>query len=49
VEPGLIDRKAEYLLVRQAGIHTNPVMCGFVNEAWHWQYSGALTIPEAKG
>ncbi|GGI27583.1 hypothetical protein [Pedobacter mendelii] len=28
----VIEQKADYL-------HDNPVVAGFVNEAWHWKYS----------
>ncbi|HXI00684.1 MAG TPA: hypothetical protein VNI52_10485 [Sphingobacteriaceae bacterium] len=40
--PEVIEQKAEH-------IHNNPVVSGFVSEAWHWRYSSAIDYSEAKG
>jgi len=40
--PEVIEQKAEYL-------HLNPVVSGFVNEAWHWKYSSAIDYSGGKG
>ena len=39
--PEVIEQKAEY-------IHTNPILAGFVSEAWHWQYSSAVDYSGGK-
>ncbi|RNL55371.1 REP-associated tyrosine transposase [Pedobacter jejuensis] len=38
----VIEQKADYL-------HDNPVVAGFVNEAWHWKYSSAVDYSGGKG
>jgi len=38
----VIEQKADYL-------HDNPVVAGFVNEAWHWKYSSATDYSGGKG
>lgn len=38
----VIEQKADYL-------HDNPVVAGFVNEAWHWNYSSAIDYSGGKG
>lgn len=38
----VIEQKADYL-------HDNPVVSGFVNEAWHWKYSSAIDYSGGKG
>lgn len=40
--PEVIEQKAEY-------IHNNPVVSGFVSEAWHWRYSSAIDYSGGKG
>ena len=40
--PEIIDQKAEYT-------HNNPVVAGFVDEAWHWKYSSAVDYSGGKG
>lgn len=40
--PDVIEQKAEY-------IHNNPVVSGFVSEAWHWKYSSAIDYSGGKG
>ena len=40
--PEVIEQKAEY-------IHNNPVVCGFVSEAWHWRYSSAIDYSGGNG
>jgi len=38
----VIEQKADYL-------HDNPVVSGFVNEAWHWKYRSAIDYSGDKG
>lgn len=38
----VIEQKADYL-------HENPVVAGFVNDAWHWKYSSAIDYSGGKG
>ena len=38
----VIEQKADYL-------HDNPVVSGYVNEAWHWKYSSAIDYSGGKG
>ncbi|HEY0771809.1 MAG TPA: hypothetical protein VGD31_15900 [Sphingobacteriaceae bacterium] len=38
----VIDQKVEY-------IHNNPVVSGFVTEAYHWRYSSAVDYSGGKG
>ena len=38
----VIEQKADYL-------HENPVVAGYVNEAWHWKYSSAIDYSGGKG
>ncbi|WP_316768700.1 REP-associated tyrosine transposase [Pedobacter frigiditerrae] len=38
----VIEQKADY-------VHDNPVVSGFVNEAWHWKYSSAIDYSGGKG
>lgn len=38
----VIEQKADYL-------HDNPVVSGFVAEAWHWKYSSAIDYSGGKG
>jgi len=38
----VMEQKADYL-------HDNPVVSGFVNEAWHWKYSSAIDYSGGKG
>ena len=38
----VIEQKADY-------IHHNPVVAGFVNEAWHWRYCSAIDYSGGKG
>jgi len=38
----VIEQKADYL-------HDNPVVAGFVNEAWHWKFSSAIDYSGGKG
>ncbi|GAA5044677.1 transposase [Marivirga lumbricoides] len=38
----VIDQKVDY-------IHQNPVVSGFVNEAYHWRYSSAIDYSGGKG
>lgn len=38
----VIEQKADYL-------HDNPVVSGYVNEAWHWKYSSAIDYSSGKG
>ena len=38
----VIEQKADYL-------HDNPIVSGYVNEAWHWKYSSAIDYSGGKG
>ena len=38
----VMEQKADYL-------HDNPVVSGFVNEAWHWKYSSTIDYSGGKG
>ncbi|MEJ7780753.1 MAG: transposase [Daejeonella sp.] len=40
--PEVSDQKVEY-------VHNNPVVAGFVEEAWHWKYSSAVDYYGSKG
>ena len=42
----MMNQRLEYLPVRQAGIHNNPVKAGFVTAPENWQWSSAMDYYE---